>query len=272
MLSSRTLLSLLALSLLGSTAVQAHDFWVAPSAFQPAKGQRLTLQIEVGDQFAGERLARSPELIERFQSLAPGQELGEAKPVVGIDGRAPAGYLRPQESGLHWVALTTNPVALTLPSIQFETYLEEEGLQAVRRERQRRGEGLAPGRERYSRCAKAALTVDGDRSGDWSLAWGLPLELVLDGDPAALAPEERLGVRVLASGKPVAKVLVTAIEAGDPERVLAARTDEHGRVRLPIEAGTWLISAVHMTRDTDQADSDWRSHWASLTFAVPSAD
>lgn len=47
------------------------------------------------------------------------------------------------------------------------------------------------------------------------------------------------------------------------------RTDADGRARAPIERpGDWLVALVHMEPSTE-ADTDWRSYWSSLTFALP---
>ncbi len=51
---------------------------------------------------------------------------------------------------------------------------------------------------------------------------------------------------------------------------MAARTDVHGRVRLPLGgAGVWMVKAVHMIPAPPGSGADWESFWASLTFALP---
>ena len=58
------------------------------------------------------------------------------------------------------------------------------------------------------------------------------------------------------------------LQGAAPARIVSARTDRMGRVRLPLDgAGMWLVKAVHVTRGS--RPRDWNSLWASLTFEVP---
>lgn len=260
---------LLLLAALFAAPLAAHDFWLEPGDFHPARDARLALTIRVGDEFAGEALPRDPALIKSFVTHGPADADGLTRRIVGLDGCDPAGWLRPKQDGLHWVALTTHPQRVELPSVRFDAYLMEEGLEAILRERAERSESRDPGRERFSRCAKTALLVGEGRGEGWTEAMGLQLELVLASDPARRKPGQPLGVRLLSGGQPVEGALVTAVRRGHTERVLSARSDRRGRVRLAInEPGDWLISAVHMQRDTEDDKSEWRSWWASLTFQL----
>jgi uncharacterized GH25 family protein len=62
-----------------------------------------------------------------------------------------------------------------------------------------------PGREIYSRCAKALLVTPGadSESGGFDREIGLPLELVPERPPARLSEGEALPVRLLHEGRPL---------------------------------------------------------------------
>jgi uncharacterized GH25 family protein len=51
---------------------------------------------------------------------------------------------------------------------------------------------------------------------------------------------------------------------------LSARSDKDGRVRFRLpRAGMWMVKAVHMIAAQPDAQADWQSFWASLTFDLP---
>ena len=161
--------------------------------------------------------------------------------------------------------------AITLEAAKFEAYLREEGLDAVVAWRAAHGETAAPGREVYSRCAKALL-VAGDAGTSRTGAdrvLGFALELVPLGDPTTLASGSPLRLRVLHEGAPLAGALVRATREGAPDGRRGARANAEGRVGLDVDAaGTWLVTCVHMRRAPKDANADWESLWASLTFEV----
>ena len=101
---------------------------------------------------------------------------------------------------------------------------------------------------------------------------GFTLELVPRRSPAALHPGGELPVLLLFRGKPIANVLVVAMSRDDPEKAVSARTDAKGLVTLRIaHTGFWLVKAVHMEAAPPDAEVDWESWWASLTFDLPGA-
>lgn len=247
----------------------AHDFWIEPSSFGPAVGEAVALSLRVGERFAGDPVALDPAIVERFAAIDAGRESA----VGGEPGDEPAGRFRSEAAGAHWIVYDNRPRPIELDPRTFEAYLAEEGLEAVIAERRARGEAARPGRERYSRCAKA-LVVVGRAAGAAELPreLGLELELVLDATPETLAGGS-LPLRVVFRGAPLAGARVVALPRAAPGARLVTRTDAAGAVRLELPtAGVWLIKAVHMVRTPEgSADADWESLWASLTLEVPPA-
>ncbi|HYN43251.1 MAG TPA: DUF4198 domain-containing protein [Thermoanaerobaculia bacterium] len=245
----------------------AHDFWIEPSDFHPARGARVQVNLLVGENWKGQPVPRNPK---RLVSLDAVSEAGR-EPIPGVDGGNPAGAFVTRAPGLVVVAYRGSPALIELGAVKFEAYLREEGLERVALERARRGESDSPGRESYARCAKALLDVGGAGSAGRDRATGLPLELVADASTFALAPGAPLGVTVLLDGAPLSGTLVVATKKGSAGPAIRARSDAAGRVLLPIDApGTWLVKTVHMVRARAGSPSDWESLWASLTFDLPS--
>src|SRR5688572_21890830 len=169
----------------------AHDHWIAPSSFRPALGERVDVRLCVGHPAEFQEQPRDPRRIVRFERVGP----GGAQPIVGLDGRSPAGFFALREAGTLWLVYQSNHAFVEIEPAAYARYLEEEGLDEVRAERERLGEAARPGRDSYLRCDKALLQVGpalvGTRRIDdapltgYEGALGLPIELVLESDPSA---------------------------------------------------------------------------------------
>jgi hypothetical protein len=245
-------------------AASAHDFWIEPSTFHPAVGDRVTVALRVGQKLAGDPLPNIPPLIDRFLIRGSSAE----RPVVGRAGADPAGVAFVAEGGLHWIGYQSNPYPVALEGPKFEDYLRDEGLEWIIDARKRNGQSAAPGRERFYRCAKALLETPGDAVLDAPL--GFTLELVPRKNPYAIKTAGELPLALTFRGKPIANVMVVAMSKDDPAKAVRARTDAKGRVTLPLaHAGFWLIKAVHMEAAPADAGVDWESWWASITFELP---
>jgi uncharacterized GH25 family protein len=250
-----------ALVALLATPVFAHDFWIEASSFRPAVGSAVTLRLFVGPNFEGEPFPRVPNLISRFVLVSAGGE----RDIQGRAGADPAGVVRIESPGMQIVAYRSLNYALTVNAAKFEEYLAEEGLEKISALRKTRGDAGKPGREVFSRCAKALLEAPGDGGKDRAV--GLTLELVAEKNPYTLAPGDELPVRLLLENKPLAGALVHGLLHGDPSVKVAGRTDRSGRVKLKLaRPGLWLIKAVEMSPAPAGVDADWQSLWASLTF------
>lgn len=234
----------------------AHEFWLEPSAFRPAPGDEISVRLFIGDGMPGEAYARNPDRIAAFFV----DEGPRRTDIEGAPGADPAGRFRVPK-GPFVIAYRSKQSRIELEADKFEAYLAEEGLEEISRLRAERGDTGKPGREVYSRCAKALL-------GCRDRAVGFPLELVAEGDPSDLAPGAVLLVRLLRDGKPLKGALVRAFHA--KEEPAHARTDADGRARFVVKSpGMWLFNAVHMSPAGAGQDADWESLWASLTLELP---
>ncbi len=255
-----------ALLLLCAAPALGHEFWIEASSFRPAPGEALDCRLFVGDGFPGEAYARNPRHIDSFFLVAGGRRL----PVHGRDGADPAGRLHaPATGGTAVLVYRSTRSRVELPAEKFERYLVEEGLEAIVRQREERGESGTPGRELYSRCAKALVRIRGGRGGGHDVPVGLPLELVPEDDPAGIEPGAPLTFRVLDAGAPLARALVRAFPKEGGGAPLTERTDAEGRARFRLpHAGVWMVSVVAMKRAPEGLDAEWESLWSSLTFAL----
>ena len=263
---------LLAVSVaLSGQAAWAHDFWIVPTSFFPQPGQTLGLALRVGEHLVGDPVPRNPALVKAFiVAHAAGRQ-----EIVGRAGMEPAGTLRVVAPGLHVVGFHSQPIPIELPPETFNQYLKEEGLDAIADLRQQRGQTDASAREIFSRCAKSLLLVGGPSEDAQDQVLGFTLELVAERSPYALRAGQTLPLRLLYQGRPLAGVLIVAMNQTNAAEKLSARSDQNGRVQFKLRpGGMWLVKAVHMVETPADSHAQWASYWASLTFDMraPSSD
>jgi uncharacterized GH25 family protein len=259
-------------TLLTCSVAAAHDFWIEPSTFRTAAGRNFTASLLVGQDFAGDPVARSTQLIDTFTI----RDAAGERPVAGFEGQDPAGILRIDAPGIAIIGYHSKPWPLELAADKFEEFLRTEELDDIRALRAKRGETQKPDRERFFRFAKAIVrTNDAPSTSPVKLAqpFGWRYELIPESDPMTNAP---LKLRVLFEGKPLANALVVAMQRDDPSATkMKARTDRAGRLTFTLpKGGVWMLKSVKMVpapapggaQSAPGAPVDWESLWASLTF------
>ncbi len=254
------------LTLLLTSSLLGHDFWIRPSLFFVEPDTLVTVRLLVGDHLKGSPLRRDPSHIQHFVVHGPGGR----QQIPGRDGTDPAGLLRPQQKGSYVIGYRSHRRRSVLPAERFQSYLEEEGLTHILELRTRRGQTDAEGVEAFSRCAKALLV--GGEAGPYleDRLLGFALELLAEKHPARLGPGRVLPVRILYQGHALAHHPVRAMWEEDPGVSLDVGTGEDGRALFELpRAGVWMVRAVHMVEAEEGLDFDWESFWASLTFEIP---
>jgi uncharacterized GH25 family protein len=241
-----------------------HDFWIEPSAYDVPPGTPIEVALYVGDGAQIDEVGRSPELLRRFEAVTA----RGARPIGGRAGAAPAGIARLVDPGLTRLVYQSGHSFIELPAEKFESYLDDEGLEEISLERQRRGESLAPARESYARSCKSLVRV-GDAGNERDAPVGLPLELVAEDDLALWHDGGSLAFRLLFDGAPLAGRLVKLVHLEDPKLRLLGRSDLDGRVAFsPPRGGPWRVVSVHMQPAPPELEGEWESFWASLTFSL----
>jgi len=247
-------------------ALRAHDFWLEPRLYRPEAGKLVALRLLVGQDMVGDPIPRDETAIERFVV----RQGGEEGAIPGRDGGDPAGLLRVPGSGLMIVGYQSRPRRIEVPRAKFETYLGEEGLDAVAAMFAGTKKPPPAARERFSRCAKALLSSGAASTTQRDQPLGLRLELVAEANPYATSPLDDMRFTLLYEGAARPGALVIAINRDDPSAKLSARSDARGRVSFRFQrSGVWLVKAVHMVPLPKGQDADWESFWASLTFEIP---
>jgi len=244
--------------------LRAHDFWIEPTGFKADLGRVVGVKLRVGDDFHGDPVPRSDDLIDEFVVV----DAGGRRQVVGREGADPAGLLRVTAPGLMIIGYHSRPSPVTLPAEKFTQYLKQEGLDAIVAARARTQTSEREGRELFSRAAKS-LVRSGAVAAAADRVLGFPIELVAERNPYQMQLRESLPVRLTYRQVPLAGALVVAYNQRAPYHKLSVRSDRDGRAAFTIdEPGVWLVKAVHMVPAPPGSNADWESFWASLTFEI----
>jgi uncharacterized GH25 family protein len=243
----------------------AHEFWIDPVPFTPKVGKTVPIVLRIGSNFEGSTYPYVRELDRRFSVI---DARGETR-IKTVDGDDPAAEVTFTRAGLSIVAHQRAPEIVVFDDFaRFEDNLAYEGLEHLIGVHKSSGRPLTGIRDAYSRYAKALVSVGGGAGNDRAI--GLPLELVADLNPYAVASSTPLPVRLLYAGKPLAGVLVKCFHRDSAQTPVLVRSDADGHVAFDISRpGAYLISAVHMTDATPADNAEWVSLWATLTFARP---
>ena len=260
-----------ATALLASPAL-AHEFWLEPRDFTVEPGERLEAEIKVGQNFKGNAYSYVPGNFTRFDVVTSTGAL----PVASRIGDQPAvGQEVPGGDGLAILVHETTDSLLTYSEREtFETFVEEEGLDGTLERHAERGLPATGFREVYSRHVKSLVDTG---PGGLDRSVGLPIELVVEGDPYADPVPESLTLRALLDGEPMENALVNVFVRGTGEAEagerLRPRTDPEGRVTIPLQKGRRYLANVVDMREPDPLLADdtgavWQSLWASTTFST----
>lgn len=247
---------------LAAPTAQAHDFWIEPTAFRVNVGEKIPLQLLVGQDFKGNAALYNPDQFERYVYASRGGE----RPVPGKLGDDPAGSVTVAQAGLYVVGYYSKKFDVTFDNVaEFERYLLMEGLERNVEPARKRARGSIL--EMYARCAKSLIAAPGAELDRADHVFGFPLELVAVTNPYR---QNDLTLRLLYRGQPLEGALVTAFNKAAPQTKLKAHTDKDGRVTFALtRPGTWLVASVHQVPTAWYVRADWESFWASLTFDLP---
>jgi uncharacterized GH25 family protein len=255
------LAALLALGLTTPAAI-AHEFWLEPKDFKPKVGQVVPIDIRIGQHFKGDSFPFVRAEFKRFVVIDGRNEA----PVKGTDGDEPAVRTKFAKTGLMVFAHYSTPETVDFDDwAEFEEYLKYEGADHLV---PRPANLKAKIKESYSRCAKLLLAVGEGEGADRFT--GMPLELVAEQNPYRLKAGDTLTVQLLLAGKPLAGAQIVAFAKAEREKRPLYRTGADGRAQIALPAaGPYLLNAVHLMPATRADKADWKSLWASLTFALP---
>ena len=257
-------------TLLFCVSIVAHEFWILPYRTHVLVGQRVPLQLTVGENFSGERWQGKGNRVisynhyfrndqeELLLSLQPGNNLVTLPDFI------------PSTEGTHMLTLATNNSFIELPASEFEAYLKEEGLMDAYEYRNANNEKFKKGRERFRRCAKVIIQAGEEADHTYRENTNLILDIIPEKNPYTYDRTQGLTFKVLYEDAPLPDAMVKWWRKdGDKLEKDFLYTDEKGEVTFSAaKPGVYMISLVHLIRLTHDPNADWQSTWSSLVFGI----
>lgn len=265
------LLSFGCLALMAGAAT-AHDMWLQPNAFfQAAPGVAPTAAL-VGHGADRQRWNVDISRLAVLKTVGP-NGVADARRDLKSDSLKRDLPIRLEGAGTHVVALQSLHAVSELPAARFNDYLKVEGLTPAIAQRQARRLTSQPGREIYSRRAKALVQVGpAGRAAQSHVTRpvGLSLEIVPEVNPY-LPAAKGLPIQVIFEGRPLPGALVKLTNLDfDARPVEAHLTDRQGRATFQIpKTGVWLLNVVWTKPIAGDPRADFETTFSSLTFGYP---
>lgn len=260
----------LAAPLLSTVSAQAHEFWLSPEQYEVAPGAPLVADIRVGQNFKGVAYSYLPNNIVRFDLVQGDAVL----PVKSRMGDRPAMTMPAPGEGLVVLVHETTDSTLTYKEFDiFKRFVEHKAFPGVLEQHAARGLPQNMFSESYRRFVKSLVAVGNGEGADRRM--GLETEIVALANPYTDALPGGLPVQVFFQGAPRNDAQLEVFDKlnGETVAVTRLRTDDQGRVTVPVAPGhEYLLDAVVLldTGNDDAAKGPvWRSLWASLTFRMP---
>ncbi len=260
----------MALLLLLTVPVFAHDYWLKPEAFFAQIGASLRVRLYVGDDFKiEEERPLQKERTVRFEMFSATRE-PEDLLAEGQNNQTPVTQLQFKSEGNYLIAMERKAQLITLDAKKFTAYLAEEGLNSIIAQRHQANESDKQGRERYSRYLKSLVQIGGRHDDSYRRVLNQRLEIIPQSNPYGLQRGNNFKVRVFFEGKPLAGAKVFAYNRhNEAIHTQAAQTSKDGMAMFKLdEAGEWLVRLVHMRRCANCADADWESFWGAYSFGM----
>ena len=254
-------------------AASAHDFWIQPSSFWITPGADTSLAILVGHGPARQHWVLRLNRVVALNSFGPGGSRASHIDALRQGTYAPDARIGFGAAGTYVVAFENTPSVNNLPADRFTDYLRAEGIRPALAWRQRTGTTGLPGRESYSRRAKALMQVGRSTRAQPQVTRpiGLTLEIVPEISPYTAGPSTMLPVRVYYEGHLLPGAFVKLTNLSDDEKPLETHvTDRGGRAVFQLRrSGEWQMNVVWSKPVEGNPDVEFETVFSSLTFGFP---
>ena len=259
------------LTVVTALPVQSHEFWIEPLAYQVDLDGTISGELTNGQAFEGSQLAYLPQRFTRF-TVAAGMRQSNVENRLGA---RPALDIAPLAEGLSVISyqsqLATVGYAEWDKFLTFAAHKDFADIEAMHDARGLPREGFTEG---YWRFAKTLVGVGNAIGSDFRT--GLATEFVALDNPYTddLSSGIRVQLFYLDDLRTDAQVELFEKAPDGTVEITLHRTNADGIATLPVKAGhSYLVDAVVLREPnpelTGDADIQWETLWAALTFGVP---
>jgi len=263
--AARSAAAAIAATVLLAGSVLAHETWLLPKSFVAAAGATVELELTSAMTFPQPEHAIAADRLA--VALGRTGNTTTALTVAGKDARFLRLAYRPENPGLAVAWISLKPRTIDLADHLIAEYFDEIGASAALRAEWQRRRGKEKWKETYAKHAKVYFVSGKEmRDGSAQQPLGLTLELVPLTAVTSLRAGDRLPVRLLKHGKPLAGLPVGTIIEGESTRSFVS-TDADGLATLRLtRPGRVLLFSTDLRRTA--RDDAWESDFTTLVIQV----
>ena len=252
-------------------ALAAHDMFLRPSQHFAAENSTVLIRLLNGTFSKSENAITRDRLVD-VAIVSPTGRVRLDTALWSVAGDTSTFMLKTGKAGTYVLGASTRPRVLGLPPKEFNQYLADDGMPDELAARRTEGRLNDPSTERYHKHVKALVQVGAQPDSGYKTVLGYPAEVVPLQNPYLLKVGATLDVRVLVDGKPMAGQFIqyggrTPTEGRVAQRDVRSDADGIAHLRLD-RRGTYYVKFIRMARLTGDAEANYESKWATLTFAV----
>ena len=251
----------------------AHEFWLNPQKFFYTVREVANIRFNVGENFTGENWSGNKDKVAQLLLYTPSGPITDVSSRISIN-KGDSLQLPLQEEGTHMLIFNSTQSFINLEAGKFNDYLQEDGLNQVLVYRKKNHEDQLDGKEYYQRSVKTIFQVGSKVTDACNNPTNLPLDIIPAENPYSIPVfsskqgNSSVKFRVLFNGEPLNNVLVKIWYQTKQKQVKmdTLRTNKKGWVTAQRHPGPYMVSCVHMERNTTDTVANWHSYWGSLSF------
>jgi ketosteroid isomerase-like protein len=267
-----------ALVLVGTAVLSAHDFWIVPNAFAIDANGTMEVRGQTSVKFPTSGSAVTPDRVAEARLIAAASEerIGD----LSVSGKSLLLRHRPTSAGQRVIAVALVTRTSRAAAAGLKRYIALEGAPELA-ERYERDGAFAKSDSVTQQITKYAKTlVEVGRGGPraFSRVAGHALEFVPVTDPSALRVRDTLMVRLAFRGRPLASAHVHAGAAPEAAiddsaalpkdwKDLSLETGPDGVARVPLDRpGVWNVRTLHAAPSANGQPGEWEVAFATIVF------
>ncbi|MGB8191497.1 MAG: DUF4198 domain-containing protein [Chitinophagaceae bacterium] len=260
-------IALLAGLIFVSALLSGHEFWLHPEKFIYRSGEMVNIKLMVGENYEGENWSGSRARVKSLR-LYYANVIDDCADQLSETEKGDSVQVSFFEEGTMMFTFNNQNSFIELEAAKFNDYLKEDALQDAIDYRTSHNQQDTIGREYYQRSVKTLIQVGSKFTTTYKKQTNLPIDIIPQENPYKLRDGEKLPIKVLFQGKPLANAMLRIWHRNNEQTVKSElRTNEKGEAEFPVFIyGRWMISTVKMVRLDNDPKADWQSYWGSVTW------
>ena len=122
-------LTILIITLISSTILLAHEFWLMPNKFRIKVNESIALSYYVGEDFMGQLWKRKKEKTLKFTHFMEQKQIDLTDLSIKSDTNTIS--LKFKSEGMHVLAFETKNSFIALEAVKFNEYLKDDGIDNI---------------------------------------------------------------------------------------------------------------------------------------------